>query len=77
MSVVISAAARDTWRRFRDDMRALPRGTWRRWIVTIVLGWIICAALSAGMTKWAQKADPQWLRGWDERKDRCECERDK
>jgi undecaprenyl-diphosphatase len=48
-------------------MRELPRGTWRRWIVTIAVGWIICAALSAGITKWAQRADPQGLRVWDER----------
>lgn len=48
-------------------MRELPRGTWRRWIVTIAVGWIICAALSAGITKWAQRADPQGLRAWDER----------
>ena len=48
-------------------MRALPRGAWRRWLVTIVIGWILCAALSAAITKWAQKADPQWLRAWDER----------
>jgi undecaprenyl-diphosphatase len=48
-------------------MRALPRGAWPRWIITILIGWIICAAFSASITKWAQKADPQWLRAWDER----------
>jgi membrane-associated phospholipid phosphatase len=62
-----AAALAATWRRFRGDLRALAQGTWRRWLVTIAIGWIICAALSAGITKWAQKADPQWLRAWDER----------
>jgi len=68
MSLAIGSAARSVWRQFRDDMRRLPRGTWRRWIITIVIGWIVCAAISAGLTKWAQRADPQWLRAWDERK---------
>jgi len=68
MSSAMGSAARGVWRQFRDDMRALPRGTWRRWIVTIVVGWVVCAAISAGVTKWAQRADPQWLRAWDEEK---------
>ncbi len=67
MSWAIIRATTGTWRQFREEMRALPRGTWRRWIITIVIGWIICAALSAGITKWAQTADPHWLRAWDER----------
>ena len=61
-------AAGGTWQKFRDDLRSLPPGTWRRWILTLVIGWVVCAALSAGMTKWAQRADPHWLRAWDERK---------
>ena len=68
MSVAIGSAARSLWQQFRDDMRALPRGTWSRWLVTILIGWIVCAGISAGLTKWAQHADPQWLRAWDERK---------
>ena len=67
MSWAVIRAARDTWRRFRNDLRELPVGTWRRWFALMVSGWIVCAALSAGMTKWAQRADPQWLREWDER----------
>jgi membrane-associated phospholipid phosphatase len=67
MSLAAIDAARDLWRQFHADRRALPRGTWRQWIVTIAIGWILCAALSAGITKWAQRADPQWLRAWDER----------
>jgi membrane-associated phospholipid phosphatase len=60
-------ALRTTWRQFRTDLRELPAGTWRRWIATMIAGWIVCAALSAGITKWAQRADPEWLRAWDER----------
>jgi undecaprenyl-diphosphatase len=68
MSSAIGAAARSLWGQFRHDMRALPRGTWRRWLVTMAIGWVVCAALSAGVTKWGQRAAPQWLDAWDERK---------
>jgi undecaprenyl-diphosphatase len=60
-------AARGTWRQFRAEVRGLPPGTWRRWLMTIVIGWIVCAAVSAAITKWAQMADPLWLHAWDER----------
>ena len=63
----LTRATRDLWRRFRTDLRALPPGTWPRWIAAIVLGWVLCAALSAGITKWAQGAHPRWLAAWDER----------
>ena len=61
------AEIRTLSRSLRRGIRALPRGTWRRWLITIIIGWILCAALSAAITKWAQQADPQWLRAWDER----------
>ena len=60
-------AARDVWRRFREDLRNLPAGTWRRWALTIVVGWLLCAVLSAGMTKLAQARAPHGLQAWDER----------
>lgn len=65
--VALVRSLRDLWRQFRADLRALPRGTWRRWFVTIGIGWVVCAALTAGVTKWAQSANPKWLRAWDER----------
>lgn len=55
------------WRQFRADLHDLPGGTWRRWLVTLLLGWIICAALVIGLTKFAQGAAPRWLNQWDER----------
>ena len=67
MSWTAIEATRGAWRQFRAELRELPPGTWRRWITTIAIGWVICAALSAAITKWAQKADPQWLREWDQR----------
>jgi undecaprenyl-diphosphatase len=66
MTLFINAAG-ETWRTFRRDVTALPRGTWRRWGVTLFAGWIVCAALSVALTKWAQRADQRWLRAWDER----------
>jgi undecaprenyl-diphosphatase len=63
----VIAAALSVWRRFRDGLHELPRGTWRRWFVTMLIGWVGCAAMSALITKLAQKWDPQWLRAWDER----------
>ena len=67
MSMSAIDSARGTWRQFRAEVRGLPPGTWRRWLITIIIGWILCAALSAAITKWAQRADPRWLRAWDER----------
>ena len=67
MSWAIAEGGARTWRMFRTDLRALPRGTWRRWSVTVIIGWVACCALSAGMTKWAQRAEPRWLGAWDER----------
>jgi undecaprenyl-diphosphatase len=67
MSFAVVDGARSVWRRFQTDLRSLPRGTWRAWISTITIGWILCAALSAGITKWAQSADAEWLGAWDER----------
>jgi undecaprenyl-diphosphatase len=67
MRWIAGSAAKETWRTFRQDVRTLPRGTWRRWTVTLFAGWIVCAALSCALTKLAQRADPQWLRAWDER----------
>jgi len=67
MSFAAIDAACGVWREFRALISRLPPGTWRRWFVTILIGWLFCAALSASITKWAQKADPQWLRTWDER----------
>ena len=67
MSWAAVNAACDLWQQFRAELQSLPSSTRRRWLVTIIIGWIVCAALSAAITKWAQKADPQWLRAWDER----------
>src|SRR5688500_11265895 len=67
MRLLIGSAVTAIWRTFRADARAMPRGTWRRWSITLLVGWIVCAALSAGLTKAAQRADGKWLRDWDER----------
>lgn len=60
-------AARSTWSQFRQHVGGLPRGTWRRWVVALVLGWLVCAACVLVLTKSAQSAAPRWLNAWDER----------
>lgn len=67
MSWAIARAAKQTWRTFFDDARALPRGTWWRWLITMLIGWAVCAAISVAVTKLGQKWDGQWLGAWDER----------
>ena len=65
--VAASHPLRKLFKQFRQDLRELPRGTWRRWAVTLVAGWVICAVAVVILTKFAQGAAPRWLNGWDER----------
>ena len=57
------------WRQFRRDWSATPTGAWRRWLLTLAVGFVICAALVAAMTAVArgragklQPWDEQWMR---------------
>ena len=52
---------------FRQDLRELPRGTWRRWAIALVAGWVVCAVVVVIVTKFAQGAAPRWLNNWDQR----------
>jgi membrane-associated phospholipid phosphatase len=63
----LAAAARSLWARFRQDLGELPSGTWRRWATSLIVGWLVCAAVVAAGTKWAQSAAPRWLNAWDQR----------
>ncbi|MEO6437307.1 MAG: phosphatase PAP2 family protein [Tepidisphaeraceae bacterium] len=62
-----ASAIRATVSQFRESLSALPAGTWRRWLVALLIGWTICAAMVVGITKYAQSASPRWLQDWDER----------
>ena len=44
----------------------MPRGTWPRWTMTIVVGWFACAALSAAITLLGRRWAPAWLDAWDQ-----------
>lgn len=53
-----------TWRPFLDEWRALPRGAFRRWIVTLAVGFVLCAALVSVVTIVA-KRNAEALTRWD------------
>jgi undecaprenyl-diphosphatase len=47
-------AARNVWRAFAGDFAALPTIARRRWLATLVIGFVASATLVAGMTKWGR-----------------------
>jgi membrane-associated phospholipid phosphatase len=63
----IGGALRELWRTLRDDCRAIPRRAWVRWGTTLVLGFLLCAALTYGITKFARARVDDGLQAWDER----------
>lgn len=54
------------WQQFWQQARQLPAAAWRRWASTLALGLGGVAPISFGLTRYAQAAEPQWLRAWDE-----------
>lgn len=53
-----------TWRPFRDAWRSLPTGAVRRWVVTLLAGFVLCAALISAITLVARRnAEP--MTRWD------------
>ena len=58
---------RHSWRRFRDEWRALPRAAWRRWLLALVIGFLPAAGASAALTLWAKSRVHHGLQAWDER----------
>ena len=64
---VIGGALRELWRTLRDDCRAVPRRAWVRWATTLAVGFLLCAALTYGITRFARGRVDDGLQAWDER----------
>ena len=55
-----------TWTPFRGGWRALPRGAFRRWLTTLGVGFVLCAAVVSTITLVA-KRNAAALTEWDAR----------
>ena len=60
-------AARDLWRILREDCRAIRRGAWRRWAITLAAGFVACGVISHVVTRVARGSVEDGLQAWDER----------
>ena len=61
----LARGARPTWARFREGWRELPAAAWRRWALTLVLGFVASASLIAAVTLVA-RGRAHTLNRWDE-----------
>ena len=66
-SWVVVRAAHDLWRTLRDDCRAIPRHAWWRWGTTLVIGFVMCCALSFFIARFTRERAEHGLQSWDER----------
>lgn len=64
---VARAAVVELWRRLRDGWREVPRAAKRRWGASLLVGFVLCAMLTFGLTRLAQAWAPVWLNAWDRR----------
>jgi len=64
---VLTRAAKRTWRMFRDDCGAIPRSAWSRAAIMLVVGFVVCVAMSVYGTKIARWYVDRGLQEWDER----------
>lgn len=66
MRWALARGAAVTWRSFRDAWGQVPSSAFRRWTATLIVGFVLCAALVALMTL-AARANVRRLQPWDER----------
>jgi len=64
---VLMAGAKRIWRDLRDDCRAIPSRAWWRFVLTLFVGFVLCAALSVIGTRIARSYVDRGLQAWDER----------
>ncbi len=64
---LLVSALRDLWRTLRDDCRTIPRSAWWRWVLTLIIGFVACGALSYTVTSIAYARVDGGLQAWDER----------
>ena len=63
---LLRRAVRSLVHGFRHDWRATPPAAKRRWVVSLVVGFVLSAGLMAGITLVARANEPR-LHAWDER----------
>jgi len=59
------SVVRAIWRRFRQDGRALPKGTWQVWCRILAIGFVLTLIVSFGLTRLGQALQDRGLRTWD------------
>jgi len=57
---------RSTWRRFHDAWKQVPSAAWRRYLFTLIAGFLLCAAFVAVMVLYARSRVDDGLQQWDE-----------
>jgi undecaprenyl-diphosphatase len=62
---VVARGASRAWRRFRDDWRRHAPQARRRFIRSLILGWVACAALAVGLAVGARALASQGMDAWD------------
>ena len=62
----LARGATATWRRFREAWDQLPRPAWRRWLLTLAIGFALSAGVMAAVTVLA-RGKAESLTAWDER----------
>lgn len=63
----LAHGARETKRRFEEGWGDLPEGAFRRWAAVIVIGWLLGAALAAGLSVAGEHYSGRGMDAWDRR----------
>ncbi|PSN18992.1 phosphatidic acid phosphatase [filamentous cyanobacterium CCP5] len=63
---VLVQGSRYAWYRFWRDADRLPGTVWRRWTQTLLVGFLLCAAIAFAITYWTRlQVEQGWLQEWD------------
>ena len=66
-SWALARGARRTWSSFCTAWSDTPKAAWRRWLLTMIVGFIVVAALSVALTLITRdRLMPRGLQSWDE-----------
>src|SRR5688500_1575674 len=63
----IASGLRRLWLSIQQSRGQLEHGSWRRWLVTLVVGFTLCCALSYVLAKAGHRLAPRGLDEWDRR----------
>src|SRR5688500_522428 len=64
---VLRRGVAQAWSRFRADWASLPRGTFKRWATTVLVGLVLCCSLVAALSKIGPTMAERGMQEWDRR----------